>query len=75
MSYPRWVAFAVMAAIPCACGEASVLNWITRLGHTNCDNHPVRGRHSFGHVGRPDQHDIDDPLYFRPSAPSPATPR
>lgn len=65
MNLLGWFFLTLMVGLPAAHSEASVLHWTTRLGHTDCDNHPVPGRHAFSLVARPDQHDIDDPLYFQ----------
>jgi hypothetical protein len=49
--------------------EASPLHWITRLGHTNCDNHPVAKVHHRNLMPRPEASDLDTPLHFEAERP------
>jgi hypothetical protein len=51
------------------CSDASALHWITRLGHTNCDNHPVAQNHLPGLVQRSERKDVDAPLQFEVERP------
>jgi len=49
--------------------EASVLHWITRLGHTNCDNRPVAKVSHPEVVPRPEPSDLDTSLRFEAERP------
>ena len=65
----RWVMFATLLLSSLPCSDASVLRWITRLGHTNCDNHPVAESHPPGLIQRLEQKDVDAPLQFEVERP------
>jgi hypothetical protein len=59
-----WVLFAILLFSSQPCSDASALHWITRLGHTSCDNHPVAQTHVPGLIQRSEQKDVDAPLQF-----------
>jgi hypothetical protein len=65
----RWVLFAPLLFSSLPCSDASALHWITRLGHTNCDNHPVAETHAPGLIQRSEQEDVDAPLQFEVEEP------
>jgi hypothetical protein len=65
----RWVLFATLLFSSLPCSDASALHWITRLGHTNCDNHPVAETHAPGLTQRSEQKDVDAPLQFEVERP------
>jgi hypothetical protein len=44
--------------------DASPFHWITRLGHTSCDDRPIAETHAPGLVQRSEQNDVDDPSQF-----------
>jgi hypothetical protein len=64
-----WVLFALLPFSSQPCSDASPLHWITRLGHTNCDNHPVAQTHVPGLIQRSEQKDVDAPLQFEVERP------
>jgi hypothetical protein len=53
------------------CGDASALHWITRLGHTDCDNRPVAIAHQSSLLDRPEQGDIDSVMHYEAKRPFP----
>jgi hypothetical protein len=61
------VATLLFSSLPCS--DASALHWITRLGHTNCDNHPVAETHAPGLIQRSEQNYVDAPLHFEVERP------
>ena len=69
MKCVRWVPFATLLLSSLPCSDASALHWITRLGHTNCDNHPVAETHAPGLIQRSEQNDVDAPLQFEVERP------
>lgn len=64
MRFVRWTFLATLLFSSLTCSNASALHWITRLGHTECDNHPVAERHAPGLIQRSEQKDVDGPLEF-----------
>ena len=56
--------FATLLFSSLPCSDASALHWITRLGHTNCDNRPIAETHAPGLIQRSEQKDVDAPLQF-----------
>lgn len=69
MKCVRCVLFATLLVSSRPCSDASALHWITRLGHTNCDNHPVAETHEPGLIRRSEQGDVDAPLHFEVERP------
>lgn len=68
-AWKRWILTAFLfCALPLA-SYASVLHWITKLGHTSCDNHPVAGTHHSDLLPRSEPHDLDEPLQFEAERP------
>jgi hypothetical protein len=49
--------------------DASVFHWITKLGHTSCDNHPVAPAHSRDLLARSEHPDLDELLRFEAERP------
>lgn len=49
--------------------DASVYHWITKLGHTSCDNHPVAQAHSHDLTARSEHPDLDEALRFEAERP------
>jgi hypothetical protein len=67
-----WVVFATLLFSSLPCSDASPLHWITRFGHTDCDNHPVAETHAPGLIQRAEQKDVDAPLQFEVERPFPS---
>jgi hypothetical protein len=67
-----WVSFATLLFSSQPCSDASGLHWITRLGHTNCDDHPVAQTHIPGLIQRSEQKDVDAPSQFEVERPFPS---
>jgi hypothetical protein len=65
----QWVVGAFLLSSAMRCGNASVLHWITRLRHTDCDNRPVASVHQSRLLDRPEQGDIDSVLHFEAQRP------
>lgn len=72
MKFLHWTLFAALLLSSLPCSEASAFHWITRLGHTECDNHPIAETHAPGLVQRPEQKDVDAPLGFEAERPFPS---
>lgn len=64
-----WILFASLPFSSLPCSKASPLHWITRLGHTNCDDHPVAKTHASGLIQRSEQKDVEGPLQFEVERP------
>ena len=64
-----WGLFASLLLSAPPCSDASALHWITRLGHTSCDNRRVAETHAPGLIQRPEQKDVDAPLQFEVERP------
>jgi hypothetical protein len=64
-----WISLATLLSSGVPCSDASALHWITRLGHTNCDNHPVAETHAPVLIPRSEQQDVDAPLQFEVERP------
>lgn len=58
------LAMLVLFALPLS-SHASILHWITRLGHTSCDNHPVVHPTRQYLLRRSEQPDLDEALQFQ----------
>lgn len=69
MKCARWVLLTCLFLSSLPCSDASALHWITRLEHTNCDNHPVVETHATGLLPRSEQKDVDEPLRFEADRP------
>jgi len=65
----RWVLFTTLLFSTLPCSDASAFHWITRLGHTNCDNHPIAWTHAPGLLQRSEQKDVDAPSEFEVERP------
>jgi len=60
----RWITVAFLACALVSRCQASPLHWITRLGHTNCDNHPVPLGYSSSLLERREDEPVDNALRF-----------
>ena len=69
MKFVLLILFATLLFSSQPCSDASAFHWITRLGHTNCDSHPVAQTHVPGLIQRSERKDVDAPLQFEVERP------